>query len=105
MTVKQDFILSRSHQEKTMNIEVKGRTAAIVDDQVRAGRFATPEEVVDAAVTFWQHNCEQTERRPRPLDDFRADFWPEDETADDIIKVVRELRKDHDPMKRINRLP
>ncbi|REJ77042.1 MAG: hypothetical protein DWQ34_10270 [Planctomycetota bacterium] len=91
-----------------MQIEINGEAERMVQQVMDSGRFDSPGEVVEAAMTalpdfnlpgrpLARARLEAMIRLQgvKPLKDgteLHADFWPEDETADDINAFVRELR-------------
>lgn len=88
-----------------MQIEGNGDAERIVAEEVARGRFDSAEAAVHQAILSLPERREQPSESPQerlrrkiaeqgvaPLVDgseLYGDFWPEDETADDIIAFVR----------------
>lgn len=91
-----------------MQIEIHGETERVIQEHLQSGRFATAEAVIDAAVRHftaprdrnYASKREELEARMReqgikPLTDgteLYGDFWPEDESVDDFLAHIYELR-------------
>lgn len=88
-----------------MNLELPPDAAAFVEEQVRSGAFATPEDVVMAALQTYRANCEVGDFAPGELDELLAEgersaaehgWYSGDEAKAELasrLKQARDLRK------------
>lgn len=93
-----------------MNIEVHGKTEAIIQEQLETGWYASPEAVVEAAIGDWSRSRRGlvlTGEQTNLADVIRAQGTkaigkgatllgpggPPDETADEMFMAIDELRR------------
>ncbi len=97
-----------------MHIEISGDTENLVRASLASGEFESAEEAVSAMARTWaiQHPARVSlvpqldqdtdicalvaEQGVLPFDPSRPipDFWPEDESADEFLAFLREVRRD-----------
>src|SRR5450759_5196337 len=97
-----------------MDIEINGDTEKLIQAELASGKFHTPEEAIAAMVRAWVESQapevhEVSRLSPRtdivalaarqgvkPFDPTAKvpDFWPPDESADELLRFLHGVRRD-----------
>jgi hypothetical protein len=97
-----------------MHIEINGDTETLIKSGVLSGEFSSAEEAVAAMARVWASRKETmsapmpvfpvstditalaAKQGVRPFDPTSAppDFWPADDSVDDFIAFLRDVRRD-----------
>jgi Arc/MetJ-type ribon-helix-helix transcriptional regulator len=92
-----------------MQIEIHGETERVIQEQVKSGRYPSPEAVIDAAVVRLVQPSggrlasrrDELEARIKqhgiqPLVDgteLYGDFWPEDQSVNEFLEAIDRQRQ------------
>ncbi len=92
-----------------MNIRINQKTEDVLNAAIRSGQFGTVEEFIEAMAQRWQAEQKSVPHFPNRIDinelaashtvppfppryQVPEGLWPEEETADEFIQFVREVR-------------
>ena len=104
-----EVIPEMGQKDLTMNIRINGKTEDILNAAIQCGQFASVEEFIEAMANRWQSEQKVVPQflnrvnidalaASHPVPAFSSDYrapaglWPEEETADEFIRFVREER-------------